>query len=78
MCLFNLVRPLLSFLSFMNNFVAKKVKCTISKYLYVVWQAGIYYEHITRWLQHFPRDNLLVLDGELFLSDPAAVLQVSM
>ena len=34
-----------------------------------------YHIHLSRWLRYFPRDQILVLDGEQFIKDPVPGLQ---
>uniref|UniRef100_A0A6Q2YG17 [heparan sulfate]-glucosamine N-sulfotransferase n=1 Tax=Esox lucius TaxID=8010 RepID=A0A6Q2YG17_ESOLU len=35
---------------------------------------GLYSTHLGRWLQHYPANQLLILDGQQLSSDPAAVM----
>ena len=36
---------------------------------------GIYHSHFKRWLQYFPRDQILVLNGEDYAKDPYPILK---
>ncbi len=42
------------------------------RYTYV--ERGKYADQLERWLEHYPRDQVLVLESEKFFDDPASVL----
>ncbi|XP_071949263.1 heparan sulfate glucosamine 3-O-sulfotransferase 1-like [Antedon mediterranea] len=37
--------------------------------------SGIYVVHILRWMEYFPRNQILIIDGDAFIKDPVPALQ---
>jgi len=53
----------------------KGIPCLFTDdYLNGVW-SGLYIVHLSRWLQHFDRRNILVLKSEDFFADPATAVK---
>ena len=42
---------------------------------YVALRRGIYHIHYSNWLKFFPKEQILVLDGEAFMSNPYPTLK---
>ncbi|KAG7480799.1 hypothetical protein MATL_G00060170 [Megalops atlanticus] len=42
---------------------------------YKALQRSLYHQHFSRWLAHFPRDQIHVVDGEALIRDPFPELQ---